>query len=74
MRWTEIVTMLSQPYEILEERYPTRSKYFLIQNKTDYFISDSQFKRILQTNTLNSDYTVSTLNGIEERLYKSKFQ
>lgn len=74
MRWTEIVTMISQPYAILEERYPTRSKYFLIHNKTDYFISDSQFKRIIQTNTLNSDYTVSTLNGIEERLYKSKFQ
>lgn len=73
MRWTEIVTMISKPYAVLEERYPTRSKYFLIQNKTDYFISDSQFKRIMQTNTLNSDYTVSTLNGIEERLYKSKF-
>ena len=74
MRWTKIVTMISKPYEILEERYSTRSKYFLIQNKTDYFISDSQFNRILQTNTLNPNYTVSTLNGIEERLYKSKLQ
>ena len=74
MRWTDIVTIISQPYEVLEERYPTRSKYFLIQNKTDYFLSESQFNRIMQTNTLNSDYTVSTLNGIEERLYKSKLQ
>lgn len=74
MRWTNIVAMISKPYEILEERYPTRSKYFLIQNKTDYFLSESQFNRIMQTDTLNSNYTVSTLNGIEERLYKSKLQ
>ena len=74
MRWTTITEIIAKPYEILEERYPTRSKYFLIQNKTDYFLSESQFNRIIHTNTLNPDYTVSTLNGIEERLYKSKFQ
>ena len=74
MRWTDVVTMISQPYEVLEERYPTRSKYFLIQNKTDYFLSETQFNRIMQTDTLNLNYTVSTLNGIEERLYKSKLQ
>lgn len=74
MRWTDIVTIISKPYEVLVEQYPTRRKYFLIQNKTDYFLSGSQFNHILQTGTLNPNYTVSTLNGIEERLYKSKVQ
>lgn len=74
MRWDQIAEIIKQPYSVLIEIYITKTKYFLFQNKAHYEISVAQFKRILQTNTLNTNYTVSTLNGIEERLYKSKFQ
>ena len=72
MRWSTIIEMIANPYEILVELYPTKTRYFLIQNHTDYNITVKQFNRILQTDTLNQQYTVCLDKGIEERLYKSK--
>jgi hypothetical protein len=72
MRWTTITEIITQPYEVLVELYPTKTRYFLIQNHTDYSITVKQFNRILQTDTLNQNYTVCLDKGIEERLYKSK--
>ena len=72
MRWTTITEIIAQPYEVLVELYPTKTKYFLIQNRTDYSITAKQFNHILLTNTLNPNYTVCMDKGIEERLYKSR--
>ena len=72
MRWTTITEIIAKPYEILVELYPTKTKYFIIQNRTDYNITAKQFNHILLTNTLNPNYTVCTDKGIEEHLYKSK--
>lgn len=74
MRWDQIAEIIKQPYSVLIEIYITKTKYFLFQNKVHYEISAAQFERIQYTNTLNPNYTVSTPNGIEERLYKSKLQ
>jgi hypothetical protein len=72
MRWTTITEIIAKPYEILVELYPTKTKYFIIQNRTDYNITAKQFNHIMLTNTLNPNYTTCTDKGIEERLYKSK--
>lgn len=72
MRWTTITEIIAQPYEILVELYPTKTRYFLIQNHTDYSITAKQFNNIMLTDTLNPNYTICTDKGIEERLYKSK--
>ena len=72
MRWTTITEIIAQPYEMLVELYPTKTKYFLIQNRTDYSITTKQFNRILLTETIDPNYTVCMDKGIEERLYKSK--
>ena len=72
MRWTTITEIIAQPYAVLVELYPTKTKYFIIQNRTDYSITAKQFNHILLTNTLNPNYTVCMDKGIEERLYRSK--
>lgn len=72
MRWDEIAQIISKPYEVLVEIYPTRMKYFLIQNNVDYSITVKQFERIKLTNTLNLIYRICKDKGIEERTYYSK--
>jgi hypothetical protein len=72
MRWDAIAKIIEEPYSVLTEIYPTRIKYFLIQNNTDYTITAKQFERIWRTNTLNTTYKVRTDRGIEERTYYSK--
>ena len=72
MRWDEIGQIISKSYEVLVEQYPTRRKYFLIQDNVDYVITANQFERILQTDTLQSIYTTRNSNGITEYRYYSK--
>ena len=72
MRWDAIAQIINKPYEVLVEIYPTKRKYFLIQNNVDYFITVKQFERIQITNTLNPVYRICKDKGIEERIYYSK--
>ena len=72
MRWDVIAQIISKPYEVLVEIYPTKMKYFLMQNNVDYSITAKQFERIQITNTLNPVYRICKDKGIEERTYYSK--
>ena len=72
MKWDEIKTIISRSYEVLVEQYPTRRKYFLIQDNVDYVITVKQFERIQQTDTLQSIHTTRNINGITEYRYYSK--
>ena len=72
MRWDEIKTIIATSYEVLVEQYPTRRKYFLLRDNVDYVITAKQFKRIQQTDTLQSIYTTRSINGITEYRYYSK--
>ena len=72
MRWDQISEIIKQPYSVLVEFHSYKTKYFLYSGTKYYEITARQFERLCYTGTLQPNYTISTKNGIEERLYKSK--